>query len=155
LDSNTSCTKHSFAELDKRKKHLSDSLRAVTAHRQFNHICKYNLQALAFSDSTATATTMGGFVSRVFSWTSPAEDMRIVMLGLDAAGKTTTLYKLKRGEVATTIPTIGFNVESVEYKNISFTVRAHASEAALLAAKLCAECCKSASLAFPAPKPRN
>lgn len=32
------------------------------------------------------------------------------------------LYKLKLGEVVTTIPTIGFNVESVEYKNISFTV---------------------------------
>jgi len=38
------------------------------------------------------------------------------------AGKTTILYKLKLGEVVTTIPTIGFNVETVEYKNISFTV---------------------------------
>ena len=44
------------------------------------------------------------------------------MVGLDAAGKTTILYKLKLGEVVTTIPTIGFNVEEVEYKNISFTV---------------------------------
>merc|ERR1711964_768003 len=43
-------------------------------------------------------------------------------VGLDAAGKTTILYKLKLGEVVTTIPTIGFNVETVEYKNISFTV---------------------------------
>ena len=43
------------------------------------------------------------------------------MVGLDAAGKTTILYKLKLGEVVTTIPTIGFNVETVEYKNISFT----------------------------------
>ena len=42
--------------------------------------------------------------------------------GLDAAGKTTILYKLKLGEIVTTIPTIGFNVETVEYKNISFTV---------------------------------
>ena len=46
----------------------------------------------------------------------------ILMVGLDAAGKTTILYKLKLGEVVTTIPTIGFNVETVEYKNISFTV---------------------------------
>ncbi|GBE59229.1 ADP-ribosylation factor [Babesia ovata] len=44
------------------------------------------------------------------------------MVGLDASGKTTILYKLKLGEVVTTIPTIGFNVETVEYKNISFTV---------------------------------
>merc|ERR1711971_1412357 len=47
---------------------------------------------------------------------------RILMVGLDAAGKTTILCKLKLAEVVTTIPTIGFNVESVEYKNINFTV---------------------------------
>ena len=33
--------------------------------------------------------------------------MRLLMLGLDAAGKTTILYKLKLGETVTTIPTIG------------------------------------------------
>merc|ERR1711972_897241 len=53
---------------------------------------------------------------------SSKQEMRILMVGLDAAGKTTILYKLKIGEVVTTIPTIGFNVETVEYKNISFTV---------------------------------
>eukprot|EP00012_Vannella_robusta_P005742 CAMPEP_0206207746 /NCGR_PEP_ID=MMETSP0166-20121206/15780_1 /ASSEMBLY_ACC=CAM_ASM_000260 /TAXON_ID=95228 /ORGANISM="Vannella robusta, Strain DIVA3 518/3/11/1/6" /LENGTH=172 /DNA_ID=CAMNT_0053628577 /DNA_START=153 /DNA_END=671 /DNA_ORIENTATION=- len=41
------------------------------------------------------------------------------MMGLDAAGKTTILYKLKLGEITYTIPTIGFNVEEVQYKNIS------------------------------------
>ena len=50
------------------------------------------------------------------------EKMRILTVGLDATGKTTILYKLKLGEIVTTIPTIGFNVETVEYKNISFTV---------------------------------
>merc|ERR1712170_15196 len=50
------------------------------------------------------------------------KDMRILMVGLDAAGKTTILYKLKLGEIVTTIPTIGFNVETVEYKKINFTV---------------------------------
>lgn len=44
------------------------------------------------------------------------------MVGLDAAGKTTILYQLKLDEPVTTIPTIGFNVETVDYKNISFTV---------------------------------
>lgn len=39
------------------------------------------------------------------------------MLGFENSGKTTLLYKLKLGEVVTTIPTIGFNVETVEYKN--------------------------------------
>ncbi|KAE8664116.1 ADP-ribosylation factor [Hibiscus syriacus] len=44
------------------------------------------------------------------------------MLGLDAAGKTTILYKLHIGEVLSTVPTIGFNVEKVQYKNVMFTV---------------------------------
>jgi len=49
-------------------------------------------------------------------------EARILMVGLDAAGKTTILYKLKLGEIVTTIPTIGFNVETVQYKKVSFTV---------------------------------
>ena len=48
---------------------------------------------------------------------------KILMLGLDAAGKTTVLYKLKLNEVVSTIPTIGFNVESVQpVKHVTFTV---------------------------------
>eukprot|EP01017_Pseudomicrothorax_dubius_P013594 TRINITY_DN1605_c0_g1_i10.p1 TRINITY_DN1605_c0_g1~~TRINITY_DN1605_c0_g1_i10.p1 ORF type:complete len:168 (-),score=55.65 TRINITY_DN1605_c0_g1_i10:9-512(-) len=50
------------------------------------------------------------------------KEMKILMLGLDAAGKTTILYKLKLGEVIASVPTIGFYVETVEYKNIKFTV---------------------------------
>jgi ADP-ribosylation factor protein 1 len=60
--------------------------------------------------------------SKLWSRLFGKKEMRILMVGLDAAGKTTILYKLKLGEVVTTIPTIGFNVETVEYKNISFTV---------------------------------
>ncbi|THH09048.1 hypothetical protein EW145_g2285 [Phellinidium pouzarii] len=44
------------------------------------------------------------------------------MLGLDSAGKTTILYRLQIGEVVSTIPTIGFNVETVQYKTIQFQV---------------------------------
>lgn len=33
--------------------------------------------------------------------------MQVVMLGLDAAGKTTILYKLHIGEVLSTVPTLG------------------------------------------------
>jgi len=65
---------------------------------------------------------MGLYVSRLFDRLYGKRDCRILMVGLDAAGKTTILYKLKLGEVVTTIPTIGFNVETVEYKNINFTV---------------------------------
>ncbi|EPS60330.1 hypothetical protein M569_14475, partial [Genlisea aurea] len=48
--------------------------------------------------------------------------IQVVMLGLDAAGKTTILYKLHIGEILSTVPTIGFNVEKVQYKNVIFTV---------------------------------
>uniref|UniRef100_A0A7R9YEE3 ADP-ribosylation factor n=1 Tax=Pinguiococcus pyrenoidosus TaxID=172671 RepID=A0A7R9YEE3_9STRA len=65
---------------------------------------------------------MGISFSAIWTRMFGKTEMRILMVGLDAAGKTTILYKLKLGEVVTTIPTIGFNVETVEYKNISFTV---------------------------------
>ncbi|XP_065178346.1 ADP-ribosylation factor 4 [Sycon ciliatum] len=65
---------------------------------------------------------MGLTISSVFTRLFGKASMRILMVGLDAAGKTTILYKLKLGEIVTTIPTIGFNVETVEYKNIGFTV---------------------------------
>lgn len=76
----------------------------------------------------------GGFLSKLWKGLSKKKDARILMVGLDAAGKTTILYRLKLGELVTTIPTIGrkfvdfslifrsgFNVETVEYKNINFT----------------------------------
>ena len=64
---------------------------------------------------------MGNFYSSFLKKITGKKDVRILFLGLDAAGKTTTLYKLKLGEVVTTIPTIGFNVETVSYKNVNFT----------------------------------
>ncbi|KAJ1686061.1 hypothetical protein LUZ63_017451 [Rhynchospora breviuscula] len=65
---------------------------------------------------------MGVTFTKLFSRLFTKSEMRILMVGLDAAGKTTILYKFKFGEVVNTLPTIGFNVETVEYKNISFTV---------------------------------
>lgn len=97
---------------------------------------------------------MGVTFAKLFSRLFMKSEMRILMVGLDAAGKTTILYKLKLGEVVNTLPTIGiymfilivvmikstfsminnsfiyikffillgFNVETVEYNNISFTV---------------------------------
>lgn len=65
---------------------------------------------------------MGSGLSSLFQKLFGKQQMRILMVGLDGAGKTTILYTLKLGEVVKTIPTVGFNVETVEYKNISFTV---------------------------------
>ncbi|OWF37870.1 ADP-ribosylation factor-like [Mizuhopecten yessoensis] len=57
---------------------------------------------------------MGGIFGKLFR----KREFRVLLNGLDAAGKTTILYRLKLGKVVTTIPTIGFNVETVEHKNI-------------------------------------
>merc|ERR1712032_1209484 len=65
---------------------------------------------------------MGLSFSQLFAPLFTKHHVRFVMVGLDAAGKTTLLYRLKIGEVVTTIPTIGFNVESVTYKNLNFNV---------------------------------
>lgn len=66
---------------------------------------------------------MGVYMSAMWnSIMGNGKECRILMLGLDAAGKTTVLYRLKLGEIQHTIPTVGFNVESVEYKNLKFTV---------------------------------
>lgn len=64
---------------------------------------------------------MGLWVSKLLSLFGEKE-ARILVLGLDNAGKTTILYRLQVGEVVSTIPTIGFNVETVTYKNIKFQV---------------------------------
>eukprot|EP00550_Attheya_septentrionalis_P006950 CAMPEP_0198295332 /NCGR_PEP_ID=MMETSP1449-20131203/27277_1 /TAXON_ID=420275 /ORGANISM="Attheya septentrionalis, Strain CCMP2084" /LENGTH=188 /DNA_ID=CAMNT_0043995613 /DNA_START=35 /DNA_END=599 /DNA_ORIENTATION=- len=65
---------------------------------------------------------MGMIISQLWDRLASKQEMRLLMLGLDAAGKTSTLYKLKLGENVTTIPTIGFNVETIQYKNITMTV---------------------------------
>jgi len=52
----------------------------------------------------------------------PHIEMRVVTLGLDGAGKTSLLFKLKQDEFVSAIPTVGFNVETMEYKNMQFTV---------------------------------
>ena len=50
---------------------------------------------------------MGNLFASLFKGLFGKKEMRILMVGLDAAGKTTILYKLKLGEIVTTIPTIG------------------------------------------------
>ncbi|CAD7956371.1 unnamed protein product [Amoebophrya sp. A120] len=65
---------------------------------------------------------MGLVFSSLFRQLFGQREVRILILGLDNAGKTTILYRLKVDQVVSTTPTIGFNVETVQYKNISFQV---------------------------------
>ena len=68
--------------------------------------------------SQLTMGNLFGYFSGLFG----SKERRILILGLDGAGKTTILYRLQVSEVVTTIPTIGFNVETVQYKNLKFQV---------------------------------
>ncbi|EPY25588.1 Arf/Sar family, other [Strigomonas culicis] len=62
-------------------------------------------------------------MGNLFSWFEnmfSTKNATILMVGLDAAGKTTILVKLKLNEIGQTQPTIGFNVETVQYRNVTF-----------------------------------
>lgn len=63
---------------------------------------------------------MGLLFSKLFESLFGSKEVRILILGLDNAGKTTILYRLQNesDEAVQTIPTIGFNVETLQYKNI-------------------------------------
>ena len=50
------------------------------------------------------------------------KNFKILMLGIDNAGKTTILYQLITSKFINTIHTIGFNVEELNYKNFKFTL---------------------------------
>ncbi|THY64691.1 ARF/SAR superfamily, partial [Aureobasidium pullulans] len=100
-----------------------------------------NKEASTNKKQHAQPHSMGGYLSTLSRLVWAKKEIRILILGLDNAGKTTLLYRLKVrlllmpfpctaltdsfrqiGEVVTTIPTIGFNVESVNYKNLNFNV---------------------------------
>lgn len=66
---------------------------------------------------------MGHFISKVLgSLAGSNKERRILLLGLDGAGKTTITMRLKLGEMVPTVPTIGFAVETLEFKNLRFNV---------------------------------
>lgn len=65
---------------------------------------------------------MGQLASSIRRLFSGTMEMKILMVGLDAAGKTTILYKIQLGEAVHTIPTVGFNVETVHHRGNNVTV---------------------------------
>eukprot|EP00871_Galdieria_phlegrea_P004368 jgi/Galph1/4932/GphlegSOOS_G3576.1 len=65
---------------------------------------------------------MGNFFSTLFQRLFGNKEVRVLMVGLDNAGKTTILYRIKEGNMIKTVPTIGFNMEQVEVKNLKMQV---------------------------------
>lgn len=64
---------------------------------------------------------MGQYIFRILNSFSDMK-AKILMLGLDGAGKTTILYQMKLNEAVSSVPTVGFNVEEINYKGLQFTV---------------------------------
>ncbi|CAL6062604.1 ADP-ribosylation_factor 1 [Hexamita inflata] len=50
------------------------------------------------------------------------KQVRVLTLGLGGSGKTALLYQWKLGELITTIPTIGFNIEEVNRKDLTLNI---------------------------------
>jgi len=68
---------------------------------------------------------MGLSVSTLSNGLWGTKKYRILMVSLDAAGKTTILRKLKFGKDADIfgyVPTNGFNVETIKHKEVSFMI---------------------------------
>ncbi|KAF9947143.1 hypothetical protein BGZ65_009082, partial [Modicella reniformis] len=65
---------------------------------------------------------MGALFSSLGSLLFSPVPTKTMMIGLDGAGKTTILYHLKLSRRVTTIPTIGFNVETISYNNFTITL---------------------------------
>lgn len=64
---------------------------------------------------------MGFLISKVIDLFSRSKDnFKIVILGLQNAGKTTILYRLSLGQLVSTQPTIGSNVEEISHNNVKF-----------------------------------
>ncbi|XP_052047219.1 ADP-ribosylation factor-like protein 11 [Apodemus sylvaticus] len=63
----------------------------------------------AYLQKDSSGAIMGSVNSR-----GHKAEAQVVMMGLDSAGKTTILYKLKGNQLVDTLPTVGFNVEPLE-----------------------------------------
>ena len=65
---------------------------------------------------------MGMLFGKVWEMSSSTKPKILTLLGLNAAGKTTILYRLKSGDLVDTEPTMGFNVETIVYRHIKLTL---------------------------------
>ena len=64
---------------------------------------------------------MGFILSKILEFfTKSRNNFKIIILGMQNAGKTTILYRLSLGQLVKTTPTIGSNVEELTYNNVKF-----------------------------------
>eukprot|EP00760_Papus_ankaliazontas_P007674 PhM_4_TR13445/c0_g1_i1/m.103820/K07950/ARL5B; ADP-ribosylation factor-like protein 5B len=65
---------------------------------------------------------MGVLMSAMWNRMFGPKEQKMVIVGLNNAGKTTILYRWHLGEAIKTQPTIGGNVEEVTFRSLKFTV---------------------------------
>ncbi|PIC38829.1 hypothetical protein B9Z55_010714 [Caenorhabditis nigoni] len=65
---------------------------------------------------------MGLIMAKLFQSWWAGKKYKIIVVGLDNAGKTTILYNYVTKDQIETKPTIGSNVEEVSYKNLDFVI---------------------------------
>ena len=110
-----------IATITPEQKELTEEQKATEKlEAEYKHGMKLHrnrIEQIMFQDVRAFAKVY----SKVMMFSK--REVRILTVGLESDEKTTILYKLKLGEYVTTIHTIGFNVETVEYENIDVTVR--------------------------------
>lgn len=63
-----------------------------------------------------------GFMSIVKKAKEKEKEMRLLVLGLDNAGKTTIIKKFNGEDIDKISPTLGFNIKSLEYENFKLNV---------------------------------
>lgn len=97
---------------------LANQFFADTAEK---NLCeKFKYKSFHERNKQTNKQKMGGSLSMLWGWMAGSpRNARIIILGLDAAGKSTFLQKAKLGEVQATVPTIGFSVETIEYKGVA------------------------------------
>ncbi|XP_029013834.1 putative ADP-ribosylation factor-like protein 5C isoform X1 [Betta splendens] len=65
---------------------------------------------------------MGFLLTKMMAAFCETADHKVIIVGLDNAGKTTILYQFLTKEAVHTSPTIGSNVEEIKVRNSSFLV---------------------------------
>ena len=65
---------------------------------------------------------MSKLINKLQSISKTNQQYKIIIVGMNNAGKTTILYKLSLDEVVVTEPTVGSNVEEVQHKNLKLQV---------------------------------
>ena len=106
------------------------------------------LLSLRLAGDGPLPAAMGVLVSKLLGVIMGNKEVRVLILGLDNAGKTTILYKLQMGEVVTTVPTIGFNVETVQC-----AAQCCANFAAPACRSAAAQICGASAALAPPPSP--